>query len=578
MRLMVRVFWLAVLVLGAPAWSAAADPAKKSAVDLLPPSMIAFVEMPAPAKLLDTVLDHSLAAKLRRQPDFQQALDSPDMENLREEVERFERAWGIAWRPALGELTGGGITVGVELGTQGVIVLTRARDEKLLATTRDAALGRLKEAGRAPRETTYQAVTCYAVDELHYAAVGPWLIATNKNRLLQMAIDNALEDDRPSLAGERQFVEARKLKQGEPTVWAYVDLTILRVTGLARNVLDKKSDNPAVELLIGGILGAIPDAPYVTAALSIEPERIAASAALPHDPAKIGPRREYYFGPEGKGASPALLAPRGTLLSLSTYRDFAQMWRRAPDLFDDNVNAGLAEAESGLATFFSGKSFPEDILGRIEPGLQWVLTRQTFAEGEIAPEIKLPATALVLRLKEPEETARQFKITYQSLIGFLNIVGAMNGAEALEQETERIGGVTLVSATYLPPREAARRSAPIHFNASPTVAFVKDACILSSTRGLALELAQGIEKGAADRQAGVNTALRISGEELRALLADNRAQLVAQNQADKGHGGAEAEGEVDLLLSLLGALRETTLRLTTHDGSLAVEWELRLAP
>ncbi len=562
----------------------AEDLAKKTAVDLLPPSTVVYVEMPAPAKLFDTVLDHPLSKQLQQQPDFQQALDSPDMQELRAVVKVFEEKLGTAWRPALNTLSGDGVYFGVELGTQGVVLLVRSRDEKLLAKTRDTfiELAR-KDAADNGRDDPiqsedYHGVTAYKVEDVYYATLGPWLILTNKARVGQMIIDNGLEADRPSLAGDKQFQQARKLQHGAPTVWGYADLTIVRATGIAKAVLSKKSDNPATEILVGGILSALPDAPYMTFSATIDAERIAFSTAIPHDAKQVGKTREYFFGAGGRGTAPALLEAKDTIVSLSTYRDFGLMWKQAPDLFDDSINAKFAEAEGTLTTLFSGRSFPDDILANLEPGMQWIVARQTFGKDDITPTIQLPATAAVFTMKKPEETARQFKITYQSLVGFFNVAGGMNGLEALEQDTEKLGKITLVSAKYLPPEKAEQRhSAGIHFNASPTVAFVGDKFILASTRGLALELAQQFEKGVAEPSVGVNTQLRIVGPALLASLGDNRAQLVAQNQEEKGHSQADAEKEIDLLMKLLAGLREMSLSLTTSDDALRFSWELQLA-
>ena len=121
---------------------------------------------------------------------------------------------------------------------------------------------------------------------------------------------------------------------------------------------------------------------------------------LPADPREIAKSREFYFGPEEPGSA-ASLAAKGTLLTLSTYRDFASLWRHAPDLFDEGINAKLAEAESGLTTFFAGRNFRDEILGNLEPGLQLVVARQQFPQAGVTPAIKLPAAAAVFRMKEP---------------------------------------------------------------------------------------------------------------------------------------------------------------------------------
>ena len=57
----------------------------------------------------------------------------------------------------------------------------------------------------------------------------------------------------------------------------------------------------------------------------------------------------------------------------------------------------MAEAESGLATFFGGRNFRDEILGNLQPGLQLVVARQQFPQAGVTPAIKLPAAAVVLR-------------------------------------------------------------------------------------------------------------------------------------------------------------------------------------
>lgn len=579
-----RCALVALLSLGFSYYIAgAADPTEKQALDLMPASTVAYFELPAPQKLIDTILDHPLAKELQQHPDYQRALESPDMQKIREMVTYIEGKLGTKWRPALTSLTGEGVYVGVDLATQGVVVLVRSRDAKLLENARETFLELVradaKEQGKDDpiKLEEYRGVNAYKIDDLYYATHGPWLVLTNKAMLGRMVLDNAADAGAGSLGNESQFKAALTTKVGQPCLWAYLDLTILRATGIAQKVLDKKSDNPVAELLIGGLAGALPGAPYVTAAIEMDQKHVQVTAALPYDPAKVKTAREFYFGPAGRGQAPPLLTPENTIFSLSTYRDFNSLWQHAPDLFDDNVNAKFAEAESGLTTLFSGKSFSDDILANLEPGLQVVVTRQQFGDDDIAPQIKLPAIAAVFRLKKPEDTARQFKITYQSLIGFLNIAGGQAKLEALEQNTEKIGSITVASATYLPPeKDEAKRQAAIHFNASPTVAFVGDWFVLSSTKKLAVELAQQIEKHPQKEVPGLNTKLLISGGTLRAALEDNRTQLVAQNMLEKGHDQAAAETEIDLLLRLLKTFRETSLDLTTKDNVLRLSWDLQL--
>jgi hypothetical protein len=253
------------------------------------------------------------------------------------------------------------------------------------------------------------------------------------------------------------------------------------------------------------------------------------------------------------------------------------MWKHAPDLFNDEVNAKFVEAEGGLKTLFAGRDFRDDILGNLQPGMQIVAVRQQYKAGDIVPAIKLPAIAMVMQMKNPAETARIFKVTYQSFIGFINIAGGQNGIDPLDLNSEKIGDALVVSAEYLPPDdEKTRQAAPPQFNASPTAAFVGDKFILSSTKPLALELVELVKKAPA-APGGTNTALRIDGQIAQAVLDDNRESLITQNMLERGHDRAAAEQQITGLLAAAKQLAATTLRLMQNAGELRLDWEVKLA-
>ncbi len=555
---------------------------EKTAHQLMPVSTVGYVEIPQPQKLLDTVLDHPLAKEVEKLPPYQEAFNSPQYHQLMQVVGHVEDKLGMKWRPAIGTLTDGGIALGFDLSTQGAVLLLKSKDAAFAEKARDTLLELARaEASRQGRkdpiaEQEIAGIKTYHAGEGRLAVMGPWILVTNKEALLRIVIDN-YHGKGESLGGEEQFKTALKTRHGHATAWAYFDLRVLWLTGMLDAALNKKSDNPALELLAGGVIGSLPGAPYVTASLEVEKSHIRLSTDLPCDTKEAAKKREFYFGPDGNGAAPALLHPSETLLSLSTYRDFFSMWRHAPDLFNEKVNASFAEAEGGLTTIFSGRNFRDDILGNLEPGMQLVVTRPKFAEGSVTPTIKLPAGAIVVRMKKPEETARQFKITYQSVIGFLNVVGGMNGLDPLDQSTEKTSNGLIVFAEYLPPAKLENKSeAPLHFNASPTVAFVGDKFILSSSKGLAQELMDLLQKNPASAK-DVNTALQLDANVLGKVLEDNKTSLIAQNMLEKGHDQTAAEQEIGLVMKAVSELQGASLSLKTVEKSLRLSLEVKLS-
>jgi len=571
---------LLALMLTAECTTCAAD---KTAVELFPPTTVGYLEVPQPSKLAGLVLDHPLAKEIANHPDYQKALQRGHYQQFQAVLKMAEDKLGMNWRRAVASLTDGGLSVGFDLPTQGIVALAQAADESLALKARDAVLELVRADAAAKgrpdpvQKDDVRGVTVYQLGDVHLAVLGKWLLATNKRLLFAMVLENYLGNGQ-SLGSNEQFQAVRRDRPDQPAAWLYVDLRLIRLTGMLKAALNKKSNNPPAELLAGGILGALPDAPYVTASLELDTTRLTLIATLPADPRAIAKSREFYFGAEGNGAAPALLRPQESLLALSMYRDLASLWRHAPDLFDERVNAKMAEAESGLATFFGGRNFRDEILGNLQPGLQLVVARQQFPQAGVTPAIKLPAAAVVLRLKKPAETARVFKITFQSLIGFVNITGGMKGLPPLDLNSEKVGGALIIGTEYVPPDKIeSRNEAGIHFNASPTAVFIGDRFILSSARPLAVELAEQVQSES-PAAADINTNLLVNVTATHTALTDNREPLIARNMLDRGHDRGAAEREIDGLLRALADVDQSSVQLTSDGQRLRLSVEIAIAP
>src|SRR5262245_13041435 len=563
--------------------SSGTSAAEKSAADLLPASIVGYLEVPRPGQTLDLVLDHPLAKELERLPPIQQALKTPQYEHVLSGVKRLEDQFKMPWRQMAGGLTGGGLYVGFDLPSQGVVVLAQATDDalpdKALAAALDLARSIAKENGKGDpvKQDEHRGVKTYSIGDATLIACGKWLIVTNKPLLGWMVVENYLGDS-SSLGADDQFRAVQKQRKSQSTAWLYADLRVLRLTGVLRKALNKKSDNPPLEVIAGGIIGALPDAPFVSAELELDASRVGLTATLPCKAPAVAKTREFYFGTDATGNAPALLRPPGTLLALSTYRDFASLWRHAPDLFDDSVNAKMVEAEGKLTTFFGGRNLRDDILGNLEPEIQVVVARQEFPQGGITPAIKLPAAAEVVRMKRPEETSRLFKIVFQSFVGFINIAGASKGVGPLEMNTEKIGDALVISSQYLPPAKADTKpsEAPLQYNASPTIAFSGDKCIISTAKPLAVALLEQLQKPGQSSPA-VDTQLAVDVKGVQAVLVENREPLVAQNMLEKGHDRPAAEREIDGLLGLAQMLAAASVKLTADESRLQLAVEVNLA-
>ena len=243
-----------------------------------------------------------------------------------------------------------------------------------------------------------------------------------------------------------------------------------------------------------------------------------------------------------------------------------------PVLVERSVDQ-LAQADSNLSTLFAGKDFGEEILGEVHPEIQVVVARQLFADKTPKPAIKLPAFAAVFRLKDPETVGPDFRRTYQSLIGFLNVIGAMNGQPQLDLDMDKEDNYQIVSANYLPEKDASPGGLKIHYNFSPSVAFVGEHFIVSSTKALARELAVAVSKENKPNS-DVNSFVQVNVGGVSAILADNRGQLVAQNMLSEGHSKEEAERAIGDLFALLEAVEDASIDLAASEGTLRASLEI----
>src|SRR5215510_5021342 len=74
--------------------------AEKTALDLMPATVIGYAEIPQPGKLIDGVLEHPLAKQLQALPEYQQAMERPEYLKGLETLAAIEKQLGEKIRPA----------------------------------------------------------------------------------------------------------------------------------------------------------------------------------------------------------------------------------------------------------------------------------------------------------------------------------------------------------------------------------------------------------------------------------------------------------------------------------------------
>jgi len=576
-------------LLGILAALATAAGEERKAADLLPSTTVIYSELPAPPRVFDLVLEHPLRRRLEALDDYKKAFETPQYAHFQFGLSMVEQQLGMKWREALNGLTEGGVHIAIDGPTLGTVMLAKARDAAMLEKAKETLLRLVREDASRKGESDpiraveYRGVQAYRIQDSRFATVGSWLVVTNKDDLGKSILDAWLDGGKSPLSKDADFVSSRReTASGDaPLFWTFVRLRALRDAGIAKELFRGKTDNPLAELLAGGIMSTLRNAPYASSAVYGTRDRVRWTLNLPYQPEWVPESRHFYLGPTGEGTASLTLSTPSSILSLSTYRDLSGLWNSSSDLFEADVNAKIAQANSQLTTLFAGRDFGLDVLASFRPEMQLVIARQTFESPELTPEIKLPSLALVFRLKDPEKTLRQWKVTFQSLIGFLNVVGSMNGQPPLELNMETVDGVQFVTAAYVPKESKESEPVPINFNASPSVCFIKDLFIVSTTRQLAQELARSARASGPNGAAAAekaNTRLQVDFAVLKQALADNLQHLVSQNMIQKGHARKDAEKEIGTLLEILNSARGFGARLERQAEQLQLSLDLQFEP
>ena len=412
--------------------------ADDTAAALLPSTTLVYAEMKAPQKLLATILDHPLRKQVEALEDVKKALRESQYLQFHAILRVIEGQLGMTWREAVEALAAGGVYVAVDARTQGVAVLIRASDRTKMERVRDTLLKFARDDAQQKGQTAplksveYRGVTAYHAGNARMATLGQWWLVTNQAVLGKQIVDAHLDGADKSLATSEHFKAARQLNTKSATAWAFVDIEAVRASGFAKDVFQTQANNPLTELLVEGLQSNLQKTPFATVSLNIDQHRVGLAFATPHQPDWVPEARHFYFGANNSGAAAPLAQVANTVFSLTTYRDIGQMWVRAGDLFNEQINDGIAQAETFLAALFAGRDFGEDILGAIRPQLQIVATRQEFKDRLPQPAYKLPAFALVTRLKDAKKMRPELRRIFISMIGFLNFVGAMEGQPQLD--------------------------------------------------------------------------------------------------------------------------------------------------
>jgi hypothetical protein len=536
--------------------------------DWLPETTVLFGKI-AP---VEQWLEHPLRTSWVETESFKRLWRSPQALQARSGITIAEIALGLKLDQLAKDLSDGGAYVAIDSQTQAVALMLHTRSEQWLDDYIDKALDYLRKDAKSKgnpdpiKSTEYRGVQAYKIQNGIFAKLGPWVLVTNQGDFAKAVVDHKL-DHRKGLSQAPWYQEAsKKLQATGSMAELWIDLARIREQMKDNDLFRGQANDFGAELILGGVLSVLANAQVMHASMTMDEQGIALEVQSPSDPAWYGQARQHYVGPDAKGLAPNWPKIPGALATLSTYRDLAQMWLRAGDLFNQDVNDQLAQADNTLTTIFAGKDFGSDILSAIEPELQIFAAERSFDQSALKPTIQLPSFGMVARLKEPAKLQRELKRTFQSFIGFLNVAGAQEGQPQLEQDTIEQNGVSIYTSQFVVEEDRKYPDGlPIQFNFQPTLAFLDDRVVLCSSVDCAKSILGKNPVDAGSQTAQVQTRLEADGASIQKALQINSNPIIAQNMVEKGTTRVEAKREFDTLMLILGLFKYLDMSLEFQD-------------
>lgn len=566
------------LGLGGAGAVSAAEPAR-----LAPATSLAYIEIRSPDALYDRAMAPALWEKLRKLAAVDAYLSSPQYATVRFVVGLLEARLGVDWEKALRESTGGGIAASFDPASESVLFVVKARSPELLGKLNAALLemaeadARNKSQPSSIKTSQYQGVTVWQTnDQGFYALVDDVLVASNKESGLHAALDRVRDKTARSLADEPMFDQARRQAGEAAVAWSWTRLDMVRNLPNVAKVLGLPSDNPLLELLAGGVLESAQNAPYVVGSLDLRDDDVKLRLTMPHDGAKATPARKWFFTTPSEAPTAPIELP-GNIATLVIDRDLAGYWTGRDELFNDQIKAGFAQADSQFGLFFAGRDFGPEVLGELNPRWQLVVARQEFETGRPLPALKLPAFALVLELKHPDEFGEQLLVGYQTIVGLLNVTGAQNAQPQFLAASEQRGDVTISKSTFVVRKGTDLAKAPINYNFGPSCAQVGKHFIVGSTLGITRQLVDALAH-APPAAAPENASLTLNVGELAVAVAENRELLVNQNMLQAGRTRAESEAYIDAVFALAKLAVDSRIGMQVDASEISFEWRVKTAP
>jgi len=556
----------------------------RPAIQWIPQDAVISLELSNSKALLDLFAGEKAVEFITSLPAYRKQTSNPKFREFLGIVAYLEATLGTDWRTALTKLTGGGITFAV-CPEDTVILIVEAEDEQMLNQLHETFLNLTKDEARKQSQPDrvaskqYRDVTAWTFDgkEAH-AIIGKRFVLCNRSEGLKAVLDRRAGAGEASLASKSTYRMAKSKIGSGAVATVFADLKLLKQIPDVAELLERPRKNPMAALAFAGIVESIRDSNWLALGLDIRDSTLVLQPLVDGKTvAQTNPASFALPKEAGDGATPNLSVPR-RIAAMTLYRDLHQFYAAKDELFPERTS-GLIFFENMMGIFFSGRDLTSEVLAETHPSLRFVVAEQEFDPAVGTPQIKLPAFAVILRLRNPEQAKEVAEEAWQKALGLINFTRGQQALPGLIID-RLVHNQTKFSMAYFSTADIEDKTRlDTRFNIRPSLAMPGDYLILSSADGLARDLIDALKhekERTVEAVAETHSLLEIEGGRLASILQANRGVLVRGDMVKKGSTQEQAEAGIDLLITVVRLIERIKLSIGMHEGLTRARLEMKL--
>jgi len=567
-RLVGRFFWVA-----AAAWGTASVARAESAgLRFIPKEAELVVVVPQPARIYTIVDTHPIRKELYKHEVVQALYDTGNFRRLEQLIAYFEKKLGRSRDEILQQLTAKGATIGAKLSSnQSAVLVLESANESLLRTfiaetltVVNEELARQESKARFRKSSHGRIETIHLGDKLHFAQVGPFLVAATELKLLHRAID-LHADAAPMPAGSILTRMPRKDRAKEVLAWSWLDFEGVQRNKEFQEGLKAATTDGFLKLLAGGFLDVLKRTPSLEFEIRQEGKNFRVTFAMARGAEGMSEVAKTYVATEAKRVNPPLQPPR-VVSSTSWTFDIGHIWKNRKAWLGEEAAKGLTKLEKDIKPFLGGADLGE-LLHEAGWNQRIVFAEQAVSPYKIKPELHITPFGVVFDIRE-----KRFAQTMGKALRAGALFGTFQfGMRMTEEECK---GYTLVTYHFDEKRKSPIDPTNIRFNFSPTFGQVGNHFIVASTTELARDLVNCLARKDSPLPAGTSWRTDLFAKGLADNLKYIRQDLLVGAILDQGLPPADANKEIDSLIELVRTLGtvQWEIRYGDHDYRMDFLW------